>query len=71
MAALPLPPGAHRYALDAAGNQPAAYLRGETLPCPQALSGWYTVTLDGFPLGWGKADRGILKNHYPKGLRKG
>ena len=71
MAALPVPDGARRYALDSAGGQPAAYLRGETVSCPSELAGWYTVTVDGFPLGWGKADRGIMKNHYPKGLRRG
>jgi NOL1/NOP2/fmu family ribosome biogenesis protein len=44
-----------------------AYLRGETLPC--ALRGWHTVTYCGLPLGWGKASDGVMKNHYPKGLR--
>ena len=44
-----------------------AYLRGETLPCD--LRGWYAVTYCGLPLGWGKASDGIMKNHYPKGLR--
>lgn len=32
--------------------------------------GWYVVTVEGFGLGWGKLAGGILKNHYPKGLRK-
>lgn len=32
--------------------------------------GWYLVTAEGFGLGWGKLAGGILKNHYPKGLRK-
>ena len=59
-----------RFDLDGNSSLPAAYLRGETLPCPTALSGWCVVTVDGFPLGWGKADRGVLKNHYPKGLRR-
>ena len=44
-----------------------AYLRGETLPCD--LRGWYTVSYCGLPLGWGKASDGIMKNHFPKGLR--
>ena len=44
-----------------------AYLKGETLPC--ALRGWHTVTYCHLPLGWGKASDGIMKNHYPKGLR--
>ena len=45
----------------------AAYLRGETLPT--ACSGWTLVTVEGLGLGWGKGVRGVLKNHYPKGLR--
>ncbi len=44
------------------------YLRGETLTC-DGESGWVAVCVDGFPLGLGKASGGILKNHYPKGLR--
>lgn len=32
--------------------------------------GWYLVTAEGYGLGWGKLAGGILKNHYPKGLRK-
>ncbi len=44
-----------------------AYLRGETLPCD--LRGWHAVTYKGLPLGWGKASDGVMKNHYPKGLR--
>ena len=45
------------------------YLRGETLPC-EAENGWCAVGYGGCPLGLGKALNGILKNHYPKGLRK-
>ena len=46
-----------------------AYLHGDTIPCGEE-KGWYLVTLDGFVLGWGKASGGMMKNHYPKGLRK-
>ncbi len=44
------------------------YLHGEEIPvtCP---NGWAVVTVDGAPLGGGKAVNGVLKNHYPKGLR--
>ena len=34
------------------------------------LKGWVLVTYRGVSLGWGKAAGGILKNHYPKGLRR-
>lgn len=44
------------------------YLRGETLPCDK--TGWTLVCVDGFSLGWGKSSGGVLKNHYPKGLRR-
>lgn len=53
------------------------YLAGETIDgariC-EALGrmpqkGWYLVAAEGLGLGWGKYAGGILKNHYPKGLR--
>ena len=31
--------------------------------------GWTLVLVDGYPVGWGKLAGGMLKNHYPKGLR--
>lgn len=31
--------------------------------------GWTLMKTDGFALGWGKASGGVIKNHYPKGLR--
>jgi NOL1/NOP2/sun family putative RNA methylase len=43
----------------------AAYLRGETLLT--TTSGWTVVTVDGFPIGWGKGVQGTLKNHFPRG----
>lgn len=54
------------------GEQALRYLRGETIPLEpaQPLKGWVLVTYRGVSLGWGKAAGGILKNHYPKGLRR-
>lgn len=46
-----------------------AYLRGETFPA-EGEKGWYLICADGFGLGWGKLAGGIMKNHYPRGLRK-
>lgn len=46
-----------------------AYLKGQTFPF-EGEKGWHLVTVDGYSLGWGKLAGGILKNHYPKGLRK-
>jgi NOL1/NOP2/fmu family ribosome biogenesis protein len=48
----------------------ARYLRGETLDVP-GPDGWELVTVEGFPLGWGKRSGNVIKNHYPKGLRWG
>ncbi|MDD7403256.1 MAG: RsmB/NOP family class I SAM-dependent RNA methyltransferase [Butyribacter sp.] len=45
------------------------YLKGETIPCDTTFRSWTLVSYDGVSLGWGKAQNGILKNHYPKGLR--
>lgn len=45
-----------------------AYLRGEVIPC--GTSGYTAVLADGLPVGWGKASGGMLKNHFPKYLRK-
>lgn len=44
------------------------YLRGSTIKTDKSR-GWVLVTIEGIPLGWGKETNGILKNHYPKGLR--
>jgi NOL1/NOP2/fmu family ribosome biogenesis protein len=43
------------------------YLMGETIECDK--NGWCAVTVDSFPIGWGKASNGILKNHFPKYMR--
>lgn len=45
-----------------------AYLHGETIPTE--ANGWCLVAVDGYSIGWGKGDGKILKNHYPKGLRR-
>ena len=45
-----------------------AYMHGDTVPCDQ--TGWCLVKVSGYSLGWGKADGKVLKNHYPKGLRR-
>ena len=46
----------------------AAYLHGDVVP--SGCKGWCLVTVDGYTLGWGKGDGTVLKNHYPKGLRR-
>ncbi len=44
------------------------YLHGDVVPSRQ--KGWCLVTVDGYSVGWGKGDGKVLKNHYPKGLRR-
>ena len=45
------------------------YLSGQTF-CAEGTKGWYLITVEGYSLGWGKLAGGVMKNHYPKGLRK-
>ena len=52
----------------AGSREIGAYLAGEALP-DAGEPGWVLVTVDGFPLGWGKRSGDTLKNHYPRGLR--
>ncbi len=50
-------------------EEAARYLSGETL-AKSGDPGWVLVTFDGYPLGWGKRSGDVIKNHYPKGLRR-
>ena len=51
------------------GAEIRAYLNGQTIN-REGEKGWYLITTDGYSIGWGKLAGGIMKNHYPKGLRK-
>ena len=46
----------------------ADYIHGDVVRSPR--KGWCLVTVDGYSIGWGKGDGKVLKNHYPKGLRR-
>ena len=46
----------------------AAYLHGEVIPSQKR--GWCLVKAGDYSAGWGKGDGKVLKNHYPKGLRR-
>ena len=67
--ALYLKPGETRYRYELSKEEAGRYLRGETFPA-EGEKGWYLITVGGYGLGWGKLAGGIMKNHYPKGLRK-
>ena len=58
----------HVWNLTSEGKEADAYLRGQTFPA-EGEKGWYLICVDGFSVGWGKLAGGIMKNHYPKGLR--
>ena len=45
-----------------------AYLHGDVVP--SGKKGWCLVQAGGYAIGWGKGDGSVLKNHYPKGLRR-
>ncbi len=59
----------HACHLSAQDAVTSAYLNGQTFPF-EGEKGWYLILVDGYSLGWGKLAGGIMKNHYPKGLRK-
>ncbi len=58
----------NRLALRLGDEQAIKYLRGESFSHIGENS-WILVTLDGFPIGWGKRVQNIVKNFYPHGLR--
>jgi len=68
--ALVLGPGDVRNACLLSSNQLVVrqYLNGQTFAY-EGEKGWFLVCVDGVSLGWGKLAGGIMKNHYPKGLR--
>lgn len=59
---------AHVQDYPAGSREIAAYIHGDVVPSNQ--KGWCLVTVDGYSIGWGKGDGSVLKNHYPKGLRR-
>lgn len=59
----------HSLNLAADGQEIRRYLNGETFAAG-GEQGWYLITVDGYSIGWGKLAGGMMKNHYPKGLRK-
>ena len=71
--------------LDGNSREAARYLGGEALADGPFLSagpgrdgqaraagekGWVLMTVNGCALGWARLSGGILKNHYPRGLRR-
>ena len=46
-----------------------SYLKGETISVPETKDGWVLVCVDGYSLGFGKMQSGIMKNKYAKEWR--
>ena len=44
------------------------YLKGETI-IEEASKGYHVICVEGYPLGWVKAQNGMLKNQYPTSWR--
>jgi NOL1/NOP2/sun family putative RNA methylase len=65
--------------LSSTGDEAVRYLKGETLIIEEQrihrkhsnvpLKGHCLVCIDGFPVGWGKWQEGMIKNEYPAGWR--
>ena len=53
---------------DQEGPEMKAYLHGDVIP--SGKKGWCLVKAGDYSIGWGKGDGKVLKNHYPKGLRR-
>ena len=51
-------------------EQALAYQAGEALDLGDLPAGYTLLTLHGVSLGFGKQAGGVMKNHYPKGLRR-
>ena len=53
--------------LDLSYDDAVNFIKGETVDCN--INGYILIRYKGVSLGFGKGVNGVLKNHYPKGLR--
>lgn len=67
--AMALEPEQARHVRNISAAEAEGYLNGQIFPA-EGEKGWYLICVDGFGLGWGKLSGGMMKNHYPKGLRR-
>ena len=56
-----------RQSMELSKDDAEKYIRGDILSCD--MQGYVAVKYNGVVIGVGKAVSGVLKNHYPKGLR--
>lgn len=50
-------------------NEIKSYMSGDIINTGESR-GWIIVGVEGISLGWGKESGGVIKNRYPKGLRR-
>lgn len=68
--ALALRPSDVKVSVALSDDEADRYIEGNTLNCDPSVKGWVLLTVHGFSLAFGKASGGVIKNHYPKGLRR-
>ena len=59
---------AREQTLELGSRELEQYMNGQVIPTDR--TGWCLVKAGNYSLGWGKGDGKVLKNHYPKGLRR-
>ncbi len=60
---------ANTFSMELSDDRIDRYLKGETIE-GDVRDGWVLICVEGYPLGWGKAANGRIKNKYYKGWRK-
>ena len=52
-------------------EQAIKYIEGESVEAKDCnYEGFVLLSYDGYSIAWGKIKNGIIKNHYPKNIRK-
>ena len=73
--AMSLRPDEVQNVCDLSYDDAVRYLIGETVhannnACNDIAGSWILMTINGVSFGWGKKVGDVIKNHYPKGLRR-
>ncbi len=56
--------------IDISEEDAVNYIKGEVLHTDSNCRGWVLICYHGISMGWGKCVDHVIKNHYPKGLRR-
>lgn len=68
--ALALRPSEAENVVNITMDEAGCYIEGLTLEAPSpSKNSWCLMCCEGISLGWGRIAGGVIKNHYPKGLR--